>query len=230
MVIMDKPRSELAGLLLMLSLVAYATGCGLASETNDAVREGEEVIGEDGVGGRGVVVATTAVSSPQQTERSGLDTDTTMETGPVPEDASNALDPASASAGTARPGTDAAITARFLPPSPALETRLIGFGRLYLEFDYRESSDDRAAGFVDLVEPSLLDELTQPIPPALLESLRDDRRIVRAEFVDVTRVEPRAFQLRFMVTTDARSLPDPRSETRTILVSINDDDLVSDVL
>ncbi len=126
-------------------------------------------------------------------------------------------------------GTDSergqAVTA---VPSPKLEARLQEFGRRYLAYDYRVDQGAQVEGLRALVTPELFALFSQAMPPALVESLAAEQRVVEVEPVAVVGVAANVYQLSSTVRTTATNTA-PKEETRTLFVTVNDANLVSDV-
>jgi hypothetical protein len=121
--------------------------------------------------------------------------------------------------------------------SAVLRATLIEFGERYLEYDYRVPHEERVEGLRDLTSAELFAELAEPMPPALVESLVEEERVVEAELTELQPLEAGVFQLSFTVTVstaasastggsgDSGTTPD----TRVLVVSVGPDDRVSDV-
>jgi len=134
-------------------------------------------------------------------------------------------------------GTDSATTAPPTEVSADLRATLIEFGERYLEYDYRVPHEERVEGLRDLTSAELFAELAEPMPPALVESLVEEERVVEAELTELQPLEAGVFQLSFTVTVstaasastggsgDSGTTPD----TRVLVVSVGPDDRVSDV-
>jgi hypothetical protein len=132
-------------------------------------------------------------------------------------------------------GTDSAVTGATVEVDPELSAALVEFGQHYLEYDYRVPDEQRIEAMRSLASPELFAELEQPMPPALVESLEREQRVVEAEFSQLAPLEPGVFELAFVVTVsavevDGTGAPSTStSETRTLVVSVGPDQRVTDV-
>lgn len=131
-------------------------------------------------------------------------------------------------------GTDSDVTAA--PPTPAdagLESSLREFGRLYLGYDYRADAAVRAEALRPYVTPELFTQLAAPMPAALVASLTAEQRITEAAFIDITAVDAGVYRLRYDVHTTVasggRTVDAGPEQTRTLTVTVDPAQLVSDV-
>lgn len=131
-------------------------------------------------------------------------------------------------------GTDSDVTS--IPPAavdPALAATLTDFGRLYLAFDYRRDAAQHAEALRAYVTPALFTQLSAPIPAALQASLAAEQRVVEPTFVDLQPLDGGLFRLRYRVHTTIASggqtVPAGPDETRTLTVTVDAAQLVSDV-
>ncbi|MDH4364784.1 MAG: Tim44 domain-containing protein [Acidimicrobiia bacterium] len=131
-------------------------------------------------------------------------------------------------------GTDADVTSA--PPAAAdagLEAALREFGRLYLGFDYRIDAATRAEALRPYVTPELFAQLSAPMPAALVASLTAEQRVTEATFSDIAAIDAGVFRLRFDVHTTVasggRTVDGGPDQTRTMTVSVDAAQLVSDV-
>ena len=71
------------------------------------------------------------------------------------------------------------------PVAAELASQLGRFGQLHLGYDYREDAAVRLAPLERLVAPELYLDLAAPLPPALVASLAEERRVVTVEPLEV---------------------------------------------
>ncbi len=117
--------------------------------------------------------------------------------------------------------------------SEAVADQLAAFGSAFLSYDYRADPGVRLAVLEPLVTPELLVELTQPVPATLTQQLADEQRVVTAEVVELRPVDVAVFELSMLVTdrrTSADGNEEERTSMQTLVVSIDDADLVEAVL
>lgn len=130
-------------------------------------------------------------------------------------------------------GTDSALTIAVPKLTPELRQRLVRFGDLYLSFDYRADPALRLDGLADLVNPTLLDELRAPLPPALAETLVAEQRTVVADLDSIVAAETlangdRAYRLRFDLT-ESDAVTEAQVRVHTIIVIVAPDDTIREV-
>jgi hypothetical protein len=127
-------------------------------------------------------------------------------------------------------GTDSAVTE---PPAaeigPGLQSSLVEFGRRYLSFDYRIPPAEQIEPLRELTTAELFAQLAQPMPPALVESLVAEERVVDAELTELLPLQAGVFQLTYQLTVTSNDDDVAGSEVRTLIVSVDPDDRVSDV-
>ncbi len=131
-------------------------------------------------------------------------------------------------------GTDSDVTS--VPPAPAdagLEGSLREFGRLYLGYDYRTDAAARADALRPYVTPELFTQLAAPMPAALVASLAAEQRVTEAAFVDIAALDGGVYRLRYDVRTTVasggRTVDAGPNQTRTLTVTVDPAQLVSDV-
>jgi hypothetical protein len=129
-------------------------------------------------------------------------------------------------------GTDSDV-AKPSPAGPELQSALVAFGQRYLAFDYRVNDATRVEQLRPLVTPELYGQLAQPMPAPLLASLAAQQRVVSATFVAVRALDASVYELNFTVlTSTAANGSTPATmieESRVLLVSVDGNQLVSDV-
>lgn len=134
---------------------------------------------------------------------------------------------------TAAPEVEAGTDSAFVGDPEIIDegqrSRLVQFGQAYLSFDYREDQLTRVERLQGLVSADLLVDLSAPMPPALMEELVADQRVVTAEEVDLAAVGENVFQLSFDLTTTSASDGSAEPERRVLTVVLDPDGLVSDV-
>ncbi len=170
-----------------------------------------------GGNGNGATPASTVVGSPS-----------TVGTGPASSVA------AADGVGARIVGTDSDVTSAPAAPADAgLEGSLREFGRLYLGYDYRTDAAVRADSLRPYVTPELYTQLAAPMPAALVASLVAEQRVTEAAFVDIAAVDTGVYRLRYDVHTtvasSGRTVDAGPNQTRTLTVTVDSAQLVSDV-
>ncbi|MDH3681935.1 MAG: hypothetical protein OEV40_18505, partial [Acidimicrobiia bacterium] len=228
--VMTRRRSGVVGLLLALPILVLA-GCGsFADPTSSELPDAST-----GEAGAPRLASSTGSSGGATRPSTAAQLTTEAETASTADaSAADASSPDASIAGaTPSPvdglvaGTDSSTPADAVPPAAALHARLVEFGRLYLAFDYRADPGTRLAELRSLVAPGLLDQLAQPMPPALREFVEAEERIVEPEFIELTPLASDVFQLSFTVATSAAG--DRTEEHRRLIVTVDGAQLVSDV-
>ena len=131
-------------------------------------------------------------------------------------------------------GTDSDVASAPAAPADAgLEASLREFGRLYLGYDYRTDTAARAEALRPYVTPELFTQLAAPMPAALVASLTAEQRVTEAAFVDITALDAGVYRLRYDVHTTVasggRTIDAGPDQTRTLTVTVDPAQLVSDV-
>lgn len=131
-------------------------------------------------------------------------------------------------------GTDSDVTSAPAAPADAgLEGSLREFGRLYLGYDYRTDAAARADALRPYVTPELFTQLSAPMPAALVTSLAAEQRVTEAAFVDIAALDAGVYRLRYDVHTTVasggRTVDAGPNQTRTLTVTVDAAELVSDV-
>lgn len=131
-------------------------------------------------------------------------------------------------------GTDSDVTSAPVAPADAgLEGSLREFGRLYLGYDYRSDAAARADALRPYVTPELFTQLAAPMPAALVASLEAEQRVTEAAFVDIAALDAGVYRLRYDVHTTVasggRTVDAGPNQTRTLTVTVDAAQLVSDV-
>lgn len=219
----------MVGLLVALPITALAAGCGLAP--GPAASNRPQVPGTEPA--TPAPPSTTDATPDATAGTARADTASPIAAPPADRPSPIVPDPAGGATVEASPvdglvaGTDSSTPFAATPPTASLEARLVDFGLLYLAFDYRADPGAKLVALRPLVVPALLDQLAQPLPPALTELVEAERRVVEAEFVGLVPLASDTFQLTFTVATSSDG--DRTEQLRTLTVTVNGEQLISDV-
>lgn len=127
-------------------------------------------------------------------------------------------------------GTDSeTVPAAPSPVTPQIQALLDAFGHQYLEYDYRADPAARAEALRSLVTPQLFQQLSQPLPAAMVETLRAEHRVVTATLVSVQPVDAGVYQIAYAVDTRADGVPAAKAQPRSLVVTVDGQQRVSDV-
>lgn len=226
MVIMNKTGLGGVGMVIALSLVPVASGCGFGL---DSARQPAPSSSESAPANAAAdQTAEEAASTGARVAKSRAGLVDTLRAGGNDRD-----DTASITA----EGTDSVPADAVAPVDAEIRLRLARFGESYLGFDYREPPERRLDELIQMVTPSLFTELAAPLPMALTETLVAERRVEIPELLTLVPVEAIAtgggvYELSFAVaetTTPDGTTVAERERMQTITVVLNADNLVEDV-